>query len=90
MNLLEPVDARDFAEFGRNNGAEVIAALNIIKAIHAAGLNRYAVVRALVDLTDAGYNGSGGGAFSLDPLDGTKGCDFLRHQSEYLLLQAIR
>ena len=40
MNLLEPIDARDFAEIGsKNNGREVVAALNIIKAAHREGLN---------------------------------------------------
>jgi hypothetical protein len=57
MNLLEPVDARDFAEIKReNNGKEVIAALNIIKAAHREGLNLGALVRNLTAL------GTGNGA----------------------------
>ena len=57
MNLLEPVDARDFAEITReNNGPEVIAALNIIKAAHREGLNLGALVRNLSTL------GTGNGA----------------------------
>ena len=57
MNLLESVDARDFAEMGsKNNGREVIAALNIIKAAHREGLNLGALIRNLSTL------GTGNGA----------------------------
>lgn len=57
MNLLEPIDVRDFAEIKReNNGKEVIAALNIIKAAHREGLNLGALVRNLTAL------GTGNGA----------------------------
>lgn len=57
MNLLEPIDARDFAEIGsKNNGREVVAALNIIKAAHREGLNLGALVRNLTAL------GTGNGA----------------------------
>ena len=57
MNLLEPIDARDFAEIGsKNNGREVVAALNIIKAAHREGLNLGALIRNLSTL------GTGNGA----------------------------
>ena len=48
QELLSPVNVQDFADIGReHNGTEIIAALNIIKAAEAQGLNLNALVHNL-------------------------------------------
>ena len=53
MNLLENIKIDDFTNFSRkHNARELIAAINIVKAVEKEGLNLRAVVRNLNEITE--------------------------------------